>query len=202
MSDNHDRKGSAFRRPEMIVALSAIVLSVCGLFIALYEASIARRAEQASVWPHIEIATSVQGTHVQIWVRNTGVGPARVRAANIRHEGNVVSDWAELMRAISIDTGQIRRTYSVIGGRVLGVDTEVETIFAIDVKDDSLDSDATMPLAAAVFDGLVDVELCYCSVYNECWIARMQDVMNRELVTQTREDEGRADCSTVPQSGI
>ena len=43
------RKGSFFGQPEMIVAIAAVVLSVCGLFIALYEASIARRAERASV---------------------------------------------------------------------------------------------------------------------------------------------------------
>ncbi len=36
-------KGSFFGRPEMLVAMAAIVLSICGLSVALYEASIARR---------------------------------------------------------------------------------------------------------------------------------------------------------------
>lgn len=40
------RKNSFFRQPEMMVAAAAIVLSICGLFVALYEASIARRAER------------------------------------------------------------------------------------------------------------------------------------------------------------
>ena len=41
-------KGSFFGQPEMLVAMAAIVLSICGLFIALYEASIARRADPTS----------------------------------------------------------------------------------------------------------------------------------------------------------
>ena len=196
-------KGSVFRQPEMLVAMSAIVLSICGLFVALYEASIARRAERASVWPHVEVATSVQGTHVQIWVHNTGVGPARIRAANVSHQGTTLTDWAALLHILKVDVGNITRTYSLIGGRVLGVDSEPETIFAVDVRADSPDPNASLRLAAPIFDGSVDVALCYCSVYDECWITRLQDIMNRSRGSPPVEDaDKRVDCATVPQSAI
>lgn len=196
-------KTSALRQPEMLVAMAAIVLSICGLFIALFEASIARRAERASVWPHVEVATSVQGTEVEIFVRNSGVGPARIRAANVSYEGKVLDDWSQLLAAAGIDAGSVFRSYSLIGGRVLGVDAELEAIFTVDVKEDSADPEASLRLATALFDGRADVTLCYCSVYDECWIARMQDIMNRRRVPQRSDDDaGDADCATVPQSGI
>lgn len=183
--------------------MAAIVLSICGLFIALYEASIARRAERASVWPHIEVAASVRGTRVGVWVRNTGVGPARIRAANVSHEGTVLPDWAALLRTLDIDVGNITREFSLIGGRVLGVDSESEMIFAIDVKAESSDPEATLRLAAPLFDGSVDVVLCYCSVYDECWIARSSDIMTRSRISKAPEDEEeRVDCASVPQSAI
>lgn len=196
-------KHSFFRQPEMIVAVSAIVLSLCGLFIALYEASIARRAERASVWPHVEVAASVQGTQVQIWVRNTGVGPARVRAANLSLDGAVLDNWSELLDSLQIDFRNITREYSLIGGRVLGVSTDIETIFAVDLRADANDPDATLRVAEAFFSEAADVELCYCSVYDECWTARLQDIMNRKR--DAREHAGDAegvDCTSVPRSSI
>ena len=197
------RERSPFSQPEMLVAMAAIVLSVCGLFIALYEASIARRAERASVWPHVEVSASVRGTRVEIWARNTGVGPARIRAANVSHRDTVVPDWAALMRALEVEVGETTRSFSLIGGRVLGVDAEPETIFAIDAKAESTDSDASRRLATAIFDGSVDVALCYCSVYDECWVARLQDIMRRRREAWTTSDEAmRADCATVSQSAI
>ena len=96
-----------------------------------------------------------------------------------------------------------RRSYSLIGGRVLGADSERETIFAIDVRADSPDPNASRRLAAALFDDSVDVALCYCSVYDECWIARWQDVLKRSRVSRTADDEEkRIDCASVPRSGI
>ena len=117
-------KGPLFGKPEMIVAVATIFLSICGLFIALYEASIARRAERASVWPHVEVATSVRGTRVEIFVRNTGVGPARIRAANVSHNGIVMNNWADLLQSLEVDASRISSEFSLIGGRVLGVDCE------------------------------------------------------------------------------
>ena len=196
-------KGPLFSKPEMIVAVAAIVLSICGLFIALYEASIARRAASASVWPHVEVGTSGRGTRVEIFLRNTGVGPARIRAANVSHNGIVLRNWAELLKSLEVDASRISSEYSLIGGRVLGVDAESETIFAIDVRGDSPGSHTILPLAAALFDGSADVALCYCSVYDECWMTRNKDIMNRSRLLLPEEDEASGvDCEAVPQSGI
>ncbi len=206
MSDRRNTpagKGSIFRQPEMIVAMAAIVLSICGLFIALYEASIARRAERASVWPHVEVAASVQGTSVEIFVRNTGVGPARIRAANVSHNGTVLDGWPELLGSLDVDSSSIKRSYSVINGRVLGVESAPEVIFAVDVRAEGGEPDGPRRLATAIFDNSVDVTLCYCSVYDECWTARMQDIFNRSRTTELAEAEGEnADCEAIPQSAI
>ena len=196
MSDPREAstRGGLFSSPEMVVAVSAIVLSICGLFIALYEASIARRAERASVWPHVEVSASVQGAQVEIWVRNTGVGPARIRAASLTHDGTVLDDWGALMDSLQIDSTNLVSQYSLIGGRVLGVDAEREVIFGTDVRADAEDP---------IFKGNVDVMLCYCSVYDECWTVQLQNLMNRRRAQRSEEDDnGDADCSSLHQSDI
>ncbi len=42
--------------PQTLIGLSAVLLSVCGLFIAIYEASLIRQAQRASVWPYVEVS--------------------------------------------------------------------------------------------------------------------------------------------------
>ncbi len=206
MNDQRDtrvHKRSVFRQPEMLVAIAAIVLSICGLFIALYEASIARRAERASVWPHIEVSTSVRGSRVEIRVQNTGVGPARINAANLTYNGNVMTDWTALLQALDIELASVSRSYSLIGGRVLGADAGAETMLVVDIADASADPVASQRLAAAILDSSVDVTLCYCSVYDECWIARLQELLERRRGGRLPEAEQRVpECSALPQSAI
>lgn len=61
----------------------------------------------------------MQGTHVEIWMRNTGVGPARARAANVSHQGVVLADWAALLRTLQVDASNITRLQDIMQrGRV------------------------------------------------------------------------------------
>ena len=83
--DHHDTQYVTFarwlRQPQTLIALSAVLLSLCGLFIALYEASIIRQAQRASVWPHVSISVSLASQKINLWVQNNGVGPAIVLGA-------------------------------------------------------------------------------------------------------------------------
>jgi hypothetical protein len=87
--------------PQMLVGLSAILLSLCGLFVSIYEASLMRQQQRASAWPHVEVGPSFSGRSVELVVRNTGVGPARIRAANVTHRDGVRSDWDTLLRSVT-----------------------------------------------------------------------------------------------------
>ncbi len=46
-------------RPQTLIGLSALLLSLCGLSIAIYEASLIRQALRASVWPYVEVSETV-----------------------------------------------------------------------------------------------------------------------------------------------
>ncbi len=59
------------------------------------------------------------------------------------------------------------------------------------------------PLRRAIFQGAVEVRVCYCSVYEECWVSSLQDVLGRS------RGEGAAggsrqvdDCESAKRSGI
>ncbi len=52
----------------MLVALSALLLSVCGLFISIYEASLIRRSQRASVWPYVEVTAGIHNRQIDLRV--------------------------------------------------------------------------------------------------------------------------------------
>lgn len=166
-------------RPKSLIALSALLLSLCGLFVAVYEASLVRRQQRVSVWPHLEVSASMTGEAVQIIVENAGVGPARVRAAVLTHGGEVRQGWEDLIRSAGLDTGQVDYYYSLIQNRVMPRDSDPEVIFRVERQYGPAAPDLLAWLRREIAAGELEVTLCYCSVYDEWWTASVQDVVRR-----------------------
>lgn len=191
-----DQETESFRewigRPQVLVGLSALVLSLCGLFISIYETRIVREEQRASVWPHVEVGTSVNAERVRFHVRNTGVGPARIRAAAVLHRGDTLSGWEEMLRRVADGPlGLTGRSFSLINGAVLPPNAPREEIFELTTDDVSSPEGLVDELRQAVLDGDVDVTTCYCSVYDECWKADLQELLARH----------RGERSSLPETG-
>lgn len=188
-------------RPQSIIALSALVLSCCGVFIAMYEASLIRRQQRASVWPHVEVAASLTRNRVEIWVRNSGVGPARIEAAALLEEGEMRIDWAEMMTGAGFE--RVPAYISWIGGGVLPRDSQHDAIFRIEAETGVDAPQAVEWLRREIREGRVDVELCYCSVYDECWTTSIQNLFQRgRRVAETPENRRVESCAAAPRSAI
>lgn len=189
--------------PQMLVGLSALLLSVCGLFIAIYEATLIRRAQRASAWPHVEVAASIRPTGVSLWVRNTGVGPARVRAAALSRQDEVLAGWSALVRGLGAEPARVSTYRSLVSGRVLPAGLQRETIFEITPEDGPGAPELVEDLSREVIAGEVDVEICYCSVYDECWLTSLQDLVAWSRGEGERTSSREVDaCDDAAKSGI
>ena len=190
------------RQPETLIGLSAVLLSVCGLGIALYEASIMRAAQRSSVWPHLEVASSMQPGSMSLWVQNTGVGPARVGAASVTLGGEPVVNWGDLLRRFS-SAEDAEYYQSLINGRVLPTGSEREVIFQIEAEADSVVEKLARDLSEAVMDGRLELRVCYCSVYDECWESSLQRAFGRFRGEETGEVARKiSGCDDVTSSRI
>jgi hypothetical protein len=155
--------------PQTLIALSAVLLSICGLFVSLYETSLMRQEQRASVWPRVSIGFTINDTLVTFIAENAGVGPARVQSAEIRHNDSTMVNWSELMRRTSSGPLSVSSSLNLVNGRVMSPEKRVE--FA---KLDFRDEQQAAALAESVLDGTTDIRACYCSVYNECWVTSLQ----------------------------
>lgn len=192
-------------RPEVLVGLSAVVLSLCGLFISVHETMLVRQEQRASVWPRVELGTSFRDVErVRFHVRNTGVGPARVRAASVSHRGETLDGWQDLLRSVAGEEVELQgRSYSLLNGRVLPPGSQREAIFEIEEGDVVSPDDLIRTLQQAILDGSVDVTTCYCSVYDECWRTALQRVQEPRRGGEVRSGAIQVeDCEGAPTSGI
>lgn len=203
---SEDKEPSSFARwlarPQTLIALSALLLSLCGLFISIYEASLIRKAQRASVWPHVEVTASMVQGSVRLWAQNTGVGPARVRTAAVTYNDETLDHWLHLIRKAVGEEAEDGDVYkSMIGGRVLPADSPKELIFAMTIERGAA-GEATDQLQRQIYTGAVDVRLCYCSVYDQCWTSSLQDVLQRVRGLEAPGALAVDDCDTAESSRI
>lgn len=72
---------------DRIVALSAMAVGLCTLFITLYQTHLTRQAQSASVLPYLVFAVNSTDAGAYITLRNDGVGPAMVKDLRIHYRG-------------------------------------------------------------------------------------------------------------------
>ncbi len=143
-----------YKNPEMIIALSALIVSLITAFIGIYSAYIDRAYSRASVWPRLEIFRSANQDKFEYGVINNGTGPAIIKYAKISYNGKSIQYWKDIPAASNY-------IQSHLGSRIL---SSQATITPLLIKDKTL---AKNYLKA---DKVVQIELCYCSIYDECWL--------------------------------
>lgn len=162
--------GDWLLEPQTLIALSAVLISVCGLFISLYEASLMRQEQRAEVWPRVSLGFTINDSLVTFVAENAGVGPARVQAAWIQYEDTTLANWSELVVRTSTGPVSLKQNINLLNGRVLspGKRSEIARLAFRDPRH-------AVSLARSVFGGVTNIRTCYCSVYDECWTATLQD---------------------------
>ena len=216
-SDEDEQPDESFSQwlsePQTMIGLSAVLLSLCGLFVSIYETRLIRQEQRASVWPRVSVAPSMstESDTVEIGVQNSGIGPARIRAARIEHDGERQANWQDLLE--SVDQSGASRNFGLLNNQVLSPGME-EVIFAVASDSSERNPGSLPPLAQEIWDGNVDLVLCYCSVYNACWITTMQgrlrvmpSIANQRSSSSdksTRKEiyEKTESCQGVESSGI
>jgi len=142
-----------YRNPEMIVALSALLIGLVTAFTSIYSAYVDRAYSRAAVWPRLEILRSFNLDSFSYSVTNNGTGPALIKHAKIKYGSKYIERWSDVKKITGIKQ-------SHIGNRTL---SPQNTITPLSYKGE----DAEMFLTA---DESIGIELCYCSIYDECWV--------------------------------
>jgi hypothetical protein len=158
----------------MLVALGALVVSVCAVAVSIYEASLERQHARAAAWPHVELTTNVSPAGVKITALNSGIGPATLDSVDVRVDGRPAAAWEDVFARVLVKQPE---SYSLtsITGRVLRPGDE---LVVVQVPADVVPTDVMARLAS------VGVTICYSSVFQEHWRLTIPQLVGASQVDQ------------------
>lgn len=143
----------------MVVALTALFIGLLTAVISIYSASVDRAYAKASVWPKLEIYRSYDIGKFSYGVVNKGTGPAIIKYAKVTANGQYLKKWSELPELRNIYQSHISTITLPSGQRVQPLTYKGN-------------------LNMLELDRGIGIELCYCSIYEDCW------VVDRSNITQ------------------
>lgn len=155
------------------MSFAAIVASLGTLFVIVYQTTIFRKQQYASVLPYLEMWNSNpgrEGNNYMFILKNNGIGPAFIKDVKIHFDDSIYSmDPGRFTTQIiqpkdSIDNFGYT---NIRNGSVVPAGSLIELVA---VKNDSINA----PILRKWFQTSADleVEITYESVYEEKWITR------------------------------
>ncbi len=143
-----------------IVSGSATIIAIVAMVTAVYQAKLTRDQAKASVWPYLIVGNSGNDGSSRV-VQNVGLGPAVVKAFEVRVRGTPVHSWKEAAESLHVHvTGKGSRGTSYGPGIVTPVGTTIELVTFPDSGD---------VVQMRAHQGEIATVVCYCSLYGDCW---------------------------------
>lgn len=206
MPETPEPKKTGHRWIDLIVAVSALSISVVSIFVARNTSETMEQLAHVSAWPFIQLgsgnATTDGQRELAFGAENVGTGPARIHTFTMSVDGEPLPRDGHLLtnmlRACCAD--EFRAASERAGGDVAALGYEMSSpvssrflapnaeIYAIRWRR-SEDNQALWTSAdMARQTGRIVTSVCYCSVFDECWVAR-SDSFPPEEVNSCTPDE-------------
>ena len=152
---------------QTILSVVGILVALLALYAALNESAAVRQQTAAAVWPFVQLTIddfdTGEAAGFSMGFTNAGVGPAKVGQVLVSVEGRPAPNWRAFVDLVGGDAGAVvRRTF--ISDRVLRPDETVEMIGTMDVP-------LARRLIAAIREPGNYIAFCYCSIFDDCWLA-------------------------------
>lgn len=152
-------------------AIIATLVGFCALCVSGYTAYMQRQQVRAAVWPILEFDSS--NGPIRFTLANKGVGPAIIKHAIVKVDGQPARSWAEVMDKV-LGPGKHPGQESDIGGHVFAAGESLNVFTPHDDANNPFNFDKSSPLWVKLNEGRnrVTVEICYSSTLGECWTLR------------------------------
>jgi len=160
---------------QTVLSVVGVFIALVALYAALVESQAVRQQTAAAVWPFVQLsiedADYGEQASFRLGLTNAGVGPAKMRDMKIQLNGHAIQNSTHLLSTLAVPTTTpISRNF--ISGRVLRPE---ETVVLFSTSDVTL----VRKLQAAMRAPENAISFCYCSIFDECWLAdSRQDLQN------------------------
>jgi len=145
---------------EIIIGASAVLVSLCALFVSISQVHLMQKQMHLAVMPRIDISFSyIASENLNISITNCGLGPAEILATKIEYSSVAVGSWEELFRMMSKENHeQVNYSASKLKDRML---VPLQIFPILTTKEDNL-----FKLFEANKDK-IKITIFYKSLYND-----------------------------------
>lgn len=194
-----DPKPTGHRWLDMLVAFSALLISSASIFVAYQSNQSMERLTRASSWPFLQIGSgnsSDEGEpQITFAVSNVGTGPARVYDFDMRVDGRPMPPGGHLLtrlllacceaefnaaaeRAGSPAAAFGQEMSAPVAERFLAPNGEIKPLLWQRTEQNR---ELWTALDRARQSGRITSSVCYCSVFDECWVAHSNSFPPEEV---------------------
>ncbi|NQD36076.1 hypothetical protein HPT27_03505 [Permianibacter sp. IMCC34836] len=164
MSDTQQVDKPWWKDHSWIAALGAVLLGVSGVSVSLYQAKLMHEQQRMSAWPYLTVIndnSDLAGKGLsRIVIANDGVGPALIRHVSLWLDGKPLPSWHAMFQQFKPGR-QDDIPYSTVHNRVLPFGKTIDAIVLATPEDiTALRANAKR----------IRFDLCYCSVYDDCFL--------------------------------
>ena len=153
---------------DRLLGLSAILVSLCTLFVFLYQTNLIRKQQYMSVYPYLEIGhNGIQTDKYNFTIENKGIGPAIIEDFSVGKIGEDLKpqDFVQFLLSELNENEFLEIEFSnLYGGRLI---SEKEVIEVFKSKDSSMTT--SKRLHEILGEGNMRFEIIYSSIYGESW---------------------------------
>ena len=186
---------------DLVLALSAIFISVVSLVVAIEHGRTERELVAANSWPFVQADSSLGQQGVRLWISNAGIGPAKLESLEVLYNGEVMpTERALLERCCGVSADPVLRKTQLTGPiprfrlkNSVMRPGEDDTVLTLQPSYASVGVLGQLSRAA----GSISYRACYCSVFDECWLSNLQDLRPRRVASCPMNDRSfNEDAST------
>lgn len=157
------------------ITIAIFLVSISSLIVAIvHSRTLERMADanarlvEANSWPFLHYETS-NGQTITMSIVNDGVGPAKIEAIEVKWAGRARRDGLEFLRACCAFTPNTAIIgYALISGKVLRAGQSIDIL---GLPRTAADDTAWKLFDHARLNRALSINVCYCSVFDQCWLA-------------------------------
>lgn len=173
----------------------AMLVGLCALYITWDQSQVMRKQQHAAVWPLLSLnIVSIENENsvgIMVEAHNDGVGPALIKSVQLYNKDQNIQNIQELKKVFPKpldDFTYMEASFNTATG-VLGAG-DSKPIFSLKWPDTSENRAAIQlwlrSLAKRRRD--VNLDICYCSVFDRCWSTINQTSIRDNSVKRCRSE--------------
>ncbi|MEM7573696.1 MAG: hypothetical protein AAF433_12375 [Bacteroidota bacterium] len=156
-------KGFSRFDANMAMTITAVVISLCALFVSFAEVRIMRSQQKASLYPYLTIGQSYNEVGYGLYLHNKGIGPASINSFQVFDNSQYFTNWLELANHYlpdSLSLGYDVMRMNNIQNTIISPGEKIELVYANWTP-------ASRLLQSQLGD--LDFMLCYSSLLGDHW---------------------------------